>query len=596
MNAWSRILVAALPGLFFLSVSAQANVPDRVGRIAYLAGNVQFYSEAEQAWLPAELNAPVSSRNSLYTGPSGRAEIRFGGSALTLDSETQLDIQLLDDASFKASVGRGSISVRLPHMESDEYYEITAPAAQYALLRAGRYRVDASDVGSGISVFSGLASATIRDKDVLVSEGKSLSASAGDFLFGPVRTTALDAWVVQRDNSYRATTASRYVSPNMTGYEELDANGSWESDADYGTVWYPTRYVSSGWAPYRDGRWRYVAPWGWTWIDAAPWGFAPFHYGRWVLVGSRWGWLPGTYVRRPSYAPALVTFVGGTPGAAITIGARPAVSWYPLPPWESYRPAYNHPPHHARNINNFSISSPPPSGWRMVDRNRVSVNQLHGVTELSRDAFVASRPHGQSALHSGQTWRGAPPQQGIPSASPAPAPDAAAAAQAQAMERQRRAAESAAAGIPIQTRPAPPPQQMIVTPGNTFAQPPADHHGRQPSRTPPSVPEMQQRPVMPQPEVIVPRPRPETHVARPEPRPQEKQPDGFWFAPGERQSGRREGGGQNGHNAQAVPRENPSGDLTQPRGQGNPQPRGGQPDGQREQRQRQPAGPSLTDR
>ena len=56
-------------------------------------------------------------------------------------------------------------------------------------------------------------------------------------------------------------------------------------------VWYPNVYP--GWAPYREGHWAWVEPWGWTWVDDAPWGFAPFHYGRWVNVGGRWGWVPG---------------------------------------------------------------------------------------------------------------------------------------------------------------------------------------------------------------------------------------------------------------------------------------------------------------
>ena len=36
------------------------------------------------------------------------------------------------------------------------------------------------------------------------------------------------------------------------------------------------------WVPYRHGHWA-MSPWGWTWIDDAPWGFAPSHYGRWAL-------------------------------------------------------------------------------------------------------------------------------------------------------------------------------------------------------------------------------------------------------------------------------------------------------------------------
>src|SRR5256885_3839541 len=43
-----------------------------------------------------------------------------------------------------------------------------------------------------------------------------------------------------------------------------------------------------------------------SWVDDAPWGFAPFHYGRWTIVGGSWGWVPGPIRVRPWYAPALV--------------------------------------------------------------------------------------------------------------------------------------------------------------------------------------------------------------------------------------------------------------------------------------------------
>jgi len=44
----------------------------------------------------------------------------------------------------------------------------------------------------------------------------------------------------------------------------------------------PSYFFEPDWAPYRYGRWEYIAPWGYTWVDEEPWGFAPFHYGRWV--------------------------------------------------------------------------------------------------------------------------------------------------------------------------------------------------------------------------------------------------------------------------------------------------------------------------
>jgi hypothetical protein len=78
---------------------------------------------------------------------------------------------------------------------------------------------------------------------------------------------------------------------------------------------------------------------GWTWIDAAPWGWAPYHYGRWVHVSGYWGWAPGPVVVRPRYAPALVAFFGGAGvSVGLSIGA-PHVGWLalgwgePIVPW-----------------------------------------------------------------------------------------------------------------------------------------------------------------------------------------------------------------------------------------------------------------------
>ena len=67
----------------------------------------------------------------------------------------------------------------------------------------------------------------------------------------------------------------------MVGYADLDHYGTWETIAEYGAVWYPTD-VAPDWAPYSDGYWTDVGGWGPTWVDAAPWGYAPFHYGRWA--------------------------------------------------------------------------------------------------------------------------------------------------------------------------------------------------------------------------------------------------------------------------------------------------------------------------
>jgi hypothetical protein len=116
--------------------------------------------------------------------------------------------------------------------------------------------------------------------------------------------------------------------------------------------------VPVDWAPYRYGHWAFVAPWGWTWIDDQPWGFAPFHYGRWVRVHDRWGWCPGEFARRPVYAPALVAFIGGDDfGISISIGRSfPAVGWVPLAPREAFHPYYHATPRYVRNVNVANVT------------------------------------------------------------------------------------------------------------------------------------------------------------------------------------------------------------------------------------------------
>ena len=155
-----------------------------------------------------------------------------------------------------------------------------------------------------------------------------------------------------RDEREARSLSLRYVSREMAGYEDLDEYGTWYSEPEDGYVWRP-RHVAVGWAPYRHGHWAWVEPWGWTWIDDAPWGFAPFHYGRWAFLRGSWCWVPGAYVARPIYAPALVAFIGGRNWGfsfGVSFGRGPAIGWFPLGPREFYYPAYRASHVYIRNL------------------------------------------------------------------------------------------------------------------------------------------------------------------------------------------------------------------------------------------------------
>jgi len=173
---------------------------------------------------------------------------------------------------------------------------------------------------------------------------------------------AFSDWVARDERRDDQAAVQPYVSPEMTGAEDLDRYGRWERHPEYGMVWYPLQ-VDVGWAPYRNGRWTWSVTWGWTWIDDAPWGFAPFHYGRWVHWGGRWCWSPGAYVARPVYAPALVAWIGG-PNASMSISiggyAGPAVGWVPLAPRDAYVPPYRYAPRYYERVNQPHRNYHPP--------------------------------------------------------------------------------------------------------------------------------------------------------------------------------------------------------------------------------------------
>ncbi len=102
-------------------------------------------------------------------------------------------------------------------------------------------------------------------------------------------------------------------------YQQLQPYGTWMQVADYGWCWQPTVAVSEPmWRPYSDrGRWLYTDC-GWYWQSDYAWGWAPFHYGRWVShARSGWLWVPDT-----TWGPSWVVWRSSPSHCG----------WAPLPP------------------------------------------------------------------------------------------------------------------------------------------------------------------------------------------------------------------------------------------------------------------------
>ena len=241
---------------------------------------------------------------------------------------------------------------------TDEQIELGTPNVALSFLRPGNYRVEVNERGrrhgrQGQRRRGGSNPSRTRASSCATSRSP-LSAAAGNSRRSSTCSGApdeFDSWNLERDRRHYLATPSQtiqYVSPDVTGYEDLDEYGSWSSEAEYGYVWTPSR-VGADWSPYRYGRWVWVRPWGWTWIDDAPWGYAPFHYGRWAHVRNRWCWVPGPRHVRAVYAPALVGWVG-TPRVSYS-GSFAGVAWFPLGPREVYVPGRRFSPRYVERVN-----------------------------------------------------------------------------------------------------------------------------------------------------------------------------------------------------------------------------------------------------
>jgi hypothetical protein len=417
MRKPNSIFLVLLLAFVFLSAFSTAAVadddpPGRVARLNYMQGSVSFQPGGETDWVQASPNRPLTAGDNLWTDRNSRGELHISSTVIRLSSETGISFLNLNDRTVQIQLAQGSLNFRLRRLEGGDAFEVDTPNLAFTVHRPGEYRVDVDPNGSAttITVREGEGEATGGGSNFHLDSGESARVTGTDALTfdeGQAgRPDVFDEWCRSRDDREEHAQSARYVSRDVTGYEDLDDYGEWRSVPEYGSVWFPA-HVAVGWAPYRFGHWVWIVPWGWTWVEDEPWGFAPFHYGRWAVVGGGWCWVPGPVVVRPVYAPALVAFVGGPRfSLALSIGGGGGgVAWFPLGPREVYVPAYRASPRYVQNVNvtNTTVNVVNVTNvYNNVNVNKVTYmhqNNVGAVTAVSHETFVNARPVAAAAVH-----------------------------------------------------------------------------------------------------------------------------------------------------------------------------------------------------
>ena len=352
-GGWTRwlLLMPLLAAALLLAQPAKADPAGRVGRIALLTGTVHLNNPQSGEAFVAPLNQPLTGGDIITTEPGARAEIQIGSATVRLDGRSRLEFDRLDDDQIRLYLADGSAIVRLPTRDAVRDFVLETRNGRFLARDTGIYRFDAEGEETRATAYFGTLRFDDDGRPIDIPANESAQIGSGGIGRAQAVGDEFTHWSAARDRRQERGTYNRYVSPEMTGAADLDDYGTWSQTPDYGTVWYP-RGIAADWAPYRDGHWAWVAPWGWTWVGHEPWGFAPFHYGRWVTIRGAWAWVPGTRVARPIYAPALVAWIGSpAAGMSLSFGSGPAVGWFPLAPREVYVPVYRVSPAYVRNVN-----------------------------------------------------------------------------------------------------------------------------------------------------------------------------------------------------------------------------------------------------
>jgi hypothetical protein len=473
------LAVVAVVAVGAVAATAAADPPARVARVSYLSGEVSFRPESADEWTAATLNYPLTIGDHLWTDRGARTELELGAAFVRLAPGTDFSLMNLDDRLAQLRITQGTITVRVRSLDADDDVEVDTPGGAVSLVRPGFYRFDVTESGdtTTVTVRSGEAeiaigggAMTVRAQETATIAGVDQPATS---VQAAMRSDDFEDWCLTRDRRAETSIAARYVPPDMPGYEDLDQYGGWQQSADYGPIWLPR--VRGDWVPYRYGHWVWVEPWGWTWIDDAPWGFAPFHYGRWVHLSSGWAWAPGRVVARPVYAPALVAFVGGS-GWQASVRVGEPVAWFPLGPREPFIPGYRVSEGYVRRVN---ITHVDVTAGNVANITYVNREVPGAVTAVPRDAFVGARPVAAVAV--------AVPRESIRSAPAAPAAQVA----PQAVSRTGGAPRAVAPPPAATSRPVVvrrPPPENARTPVRTTVAPATPSQPGPPPATPREAP------------------------------------------------------------------------------------------------------------
>jgi hypothetical protein len=371
-----RIILIAVALLLMVGQNSFAGVI-QPARLKYLDGEVLFRTPDASDWSAASLNTPLEEGDSVFCPDGTRAELQLpDGSMVRLDSGSRLNIIANEEKFVHLNLASGRLYVRTVQTGSSGALQIDADDTTVLPAARTRLRLDMLPDGQeDVSIFKGSAYVEGNGSRTRVRAGEHIALEEGHNELLPLNAPdSWESWNMERDRAMPVYGKSgSYLPEELAIYGgELEASGSWVSAPEYGMVWRPTVLLSDDWAPYRSGYWGWRGD-DYVWISTESWGWVPYHYGRWTVIGSfGWCWVPpgrGDVYWGPGYVGWYRT------------GSH--VGWTPLAPGETFY-GHGHYGRHSVNITNTTVNV-----------NTIEYRNRHhrgGMTVVNQNDFLKGRP------------------------------------------------------------------------------------------------------------------------------------------------------------------------------------------------------------
>ncbi len=296
-----------------------------VTRLNDVKGDVSFLPGGESTWVNAERNRPLIPGDKVWNDAGSYSSLQVANATACAGPSSLVTVLNVNDVILQLQLASGSIDFYVGNHIKLQAYEINTPNVVLSVTEPGHYRITVDEVKGTtvVNVNEGEADIYGLKSSAIMGAGQSIEFYDNNLKKYQAANTfgndELQKWCAnQLPKNAKAT--------SIIGYDDLEYHGAWQEIPEYGMVWSPNG-VSSDWTPYRDGHWVWAECWGWTWVADEPWGFAPYHYGRWTYKEGTWYWVPGTQIDNVEFMPAVVSF--------IMLDNNGVIGWFPWAPGDT---------------------------------------------------------------------------------------------------------------------------------------------------------------------------------------------------------------------------------------------------------------------